>query len=192
MSQVHHFILGELKLAIRRSVPVEPLLDGLVQHGIIDHEEREILRGKKGMRHLIAKLRGNFQTFTLFVKCILEAGEKDPTVNTCIVNSIRGAAESFDALHQTNFTQEIPQKKYGPGVLESDSDDDSDGDCSEDGNVSMTSGYVSNSTMGNTPRSSFDDPEEQTDKRNSQYRRTLQILRKMVIVSLHLILCKKE
>lgn len=113
MSQVHHFILDELKPAIRRAIPIKPLLDSLVQYDVINCEEKETLKGKKGMKQLIAKLEeGSFHTFTVFVKCILQASEKDPTVNTCIVNSIRGAAENFDAMHQTNFTEEIPQKQY--------------------------------------------------------------------------------
>ena len=159
---MHHFIFDSLKLAIQKSVPVNSLLDGLVQHDIISPGERETLRGKKGMQCLIAKLRGkDFQTFTLFVQCILEAGDRDPSVNTCIVNSIRGAASHFDEMHKTNFTESIPRKQYDPGFLDSDNSEE---DCSDDGNSSMTSGYVSNTASAlSTPASSFDNDPEETD-----------------------------
>lgn len=96
MTEVHHFIFNELKVAIRHSVPIVPLLDDLIRYNIISTQERDAWKshGKNGMRRLIAKLRGkDFDTFILFVKCILEAGRRDSSVQMTIVNSIRGAAD---------------------------------------------------------------------------------------------------
>lgn len=160
--EVQRYILQELP-AIQESAPIESLLDGLIEHGIISSEESKTMRGERGMQRLYSKLRRrNFKTFILFVKCILEAGEKDSSVNTCIVNSIRGVAASYDEMHQTNYTQKIPQKKYTLVFESEDSEDDQ--------RSSVTSGYVSNATSSafSTPASSFDDPTEEPEAASDQ------------------------
>ena len=166
--KVQHFILRELP-AIQESAPIESLVAGLIQHGIISSEESKTMKGERGMQRLYSKLeRRSFKTFTLFVKCILEAGENDPSVNTCIVNSIRGVASNYDETHQTSYTQKIPQKKYALGVLESEDSEDDD----DDRTSSVTSGYVSNATSStfSTPTSSFDkdDPEAELEAVSDQ------------------------
>ncbi len=136
MCEVHHFILNELQVAIRHCVPLAPLLDDLVHYGLITLHEKDTWRGKKGMRSLISKLRGrDFESFNLFVKCILEVGQRESSVQTVIVNSIRGAAEKFDEEHKTNFKAHIPQKFYDPELFDSDEDDndeDKDSGCVSD------------------------------------------------------------
>ena len=166
--KVQHFILRELP-AIQESAPIESLVAGLIQRGIISSEESKTMKGERGMQRLYSKLeRRSFKTFTLFVKCILEAGENDPSVNTCIVNSIRGVASNYDETHQTSYTQKIPQKKYALGVLESEDSEDDD----DDRTSSVTSGYVSNATSStfSTPTSSFDkdDPEAELEAVSDQ------------------------
>ena len=158
MSEVHHFVLSELKTGIVQSVPIKPLLSSLLQHKIINHEEEKNLKGKKGMRVLISKLhKKDFQTFTTFVQCILEAGGEDCSVNTTIVNCIRGAAENFDSMHNTDFTPQIPRKEYDPGVFDSDDEEDSQDDKDETSSSTSddraSSGYASNSPgpLSSTP-----------------------------------------
>lgn len=136
MAEVHHFIFNELQVAIRRSVPLKPLLDNLVHYRLISMQEKDVWKsqGKKGMRNLIAKLRGkDFDSFVLFVTCILEAGQKDSSVQTTIVNSIRGAAEAFDEVHKTHFKERIPRRVYDdPDLHDSDEEDDRDSGCASD------------------------------------------------------------
>ena len=86
------------------------------------------------MRSLITKLRGeDFNAFTLFVQCILDAGQRDSSVQTTIVNSIRGVAEEFDARHNTNFKDRIPRNRYNdPELCDSDEEEDRDSGCASD------------------------------------------------------------
>lgn len=142
MTEVHHFIFNELKVAIRHSVPIVPLLDDLIRYNLISTQERDAWKshGKNGMRRLIAKLRGkDFDTFILFVKCILEAGRRDSSVQMTIVNSIRGAADVFDEVHKTNFKDRIPQNLYDdPELYDSDEEDDRDSGCASDASSTPT------------------------------------------------------
>lgn len=129
MSLVHHFIFNELQEAIRRSVPpVNALLDSLCQHGLIREDDKEKYSDKrKGIRRLISKLRKeDFETFVVFVSCILEAAEKSSAVKATIVNSIRGAAEYFDEHNGTHFKTRIPQNGYDANLMALLQDEDSD------------------------------------------------------------------
>ena len=124
MTEVHHFIFNTLELAIQRSVPIQSMLDILIEKEIIKENEKTKFNKKNGMKRLISRLRRrNFETFVLFVECILQAAqESNSSISTMIINSIRGVAEAFDEEHKTNYKVQIPQVKYD--ALDSDSDDD--------------------------------------------------------------------
>ena len=197
-TEVHHFILNELQEAIRQSVPpTDPLLNSLCTHGLILETEKEKFGDKKrGVKKLIAKLRRkNFETFVVFVECILEAAEESISVRDTIVNSIRGAAGAFDELHGSHFKELIPQKQYDANMMAllEDEEEEEEVSISEEGSeiraeipsvapspggethsvtVTESDNPVANEDHGDTPEHSADVQTEDDHEDTKQPERT--------------------